>query len=311
MFFQNVRKGRQEWYLYLMTILLVVLGYIMGQFPMTAALFYQMDRVPEIGMDEFERFQENPDFSLFQIPANLGFILILFIFVFAITGLYVGIRFLHKRSFVSLIRWAGHIDWRRIAWGFLFWLGLSLAFEAASYFLDPGNYRFETPGLSFIWLLLLSFLLLPVQTSFEELFFRGYIMQGIGYALRNKWLAWLISSLVFMSVHLMNPEISEYGLLNMIPYYLVAGLFLGYITIMDDRLELALGVHAATNFFGAVFVSYEGAALQTDALFTVTEVNALYLGFIFLVFSLVFIFFAHKTFGWKSPLTVFRHWEEN
>ena len=310
MFFQNAKKGRREWFLYVMTIVLVAFGYIVGQLPMTAAIYYQMNRNPGMGIEEFNRFQENPDFSLFQIPSLAGFLLLLLIFVFALSGLYLGLRYFHNRSFTSLISWSQKIDWNRILWSFGFWLGLSILFELFMYLYQPGDYHFHRPGWSFVLLMLISLTILPIQTSFEDLLFRGYLMQGIGFALRSKWTAWVITSLLFAAVHSMNPEIREYGLLNMLPYYIIAGLFLGYITIMDDRLELALGVHAATNFFGAVLVSYEGAAIQTEALFTVNQVYALALGLVFLVFSILFSIFAHYKFKWKSPLKVFNTWEE-
>jgi hypothetical protein len=166
------------------------------------------------------------------------------------------------------------------------------------------------PGSSFLFLILITFTLLPIQTSFEEFLFRGYFMQAFGSLARNKWIALIISTILFAGVHSMNPEIAEYGFWNMLPYYLIAGLFLGYITIMDNGLELALGVHAATNMFGSLFVTYEGAALQTGTLFKTTEVNPLLLSFVFLVLSIIFILFASKKFNWPNPISHFSSWKD-
>jgi len=310
MFFKNALKGRQEWYLYLITIVLIAFGYVLGQLPMTFALFIQMSKYPDIGADALVDFQSNPDFTLFHIDQNFGFFLLLFIFVTATLGLYIGVKWLHKRSFRSLISWSENIDWQRIFWGFGIWMGMSLIAEGIYYMIDPSNYSFQTPGLSYLLLLFISLTILPIQTSFEEFLFRGYLMQGIGAALKNKWIALIVTSALFTLVHGMNPEIEKYGLLNMLPYYIIAGVFLGYITIMDNRLELALGIHAATNMFGALFVNYEGAALQTGSLFRTATVEPILLSFVFLVLAIIFVLLAAKRFHWKSPIEVFKYQEK-
>ena len=45
------------------------------------------------------------------------------------------------------------------------------------------------------------------------------------------------------------------------------------MSIMDDGIELAMGVHFVNNLFSALFISFKGAALQTYALFEITEIN--------------------------------------
>jgi membrane protease YdiL (CAAX protease family) len=307
LFFKNAAKGRQSWYLYLVTVILVSLAYILGQMPMTLVLMNQMQRHPEIGSDALLEFQANPDFTRFYLDTNTGFILLLLIFLFALLGLFIGVRYIHGRPFRSLISWTEKIDWKRILWSFGIWVLLTLIFEWVFFVADQDNYEYTPPDTSFLWLILISLFILPIQTSFEELLFRGYAMQGIGWHFRKKWLALLVTTVLFVLVHSMNPEIEKYGLFNMLPYYLIAGVFLGYITIMDGRLELALGVHAATNFFGAVLVNYEGAALQTGSLFRTATVQPLLLSGIFLLMALMFIWVARKRYRWPSMREAFRN----
>ena len=52
----------------------------------------------------------------------------------------------------------------------------------------------------------------------------------------------------------------------MFGYYFISAVFLGFITVVDQGLEQAIGIHAATNIYGAVIVGYQGAILQTDCL---------------------------------------------
>ena len=79
---------------------------------------------------------------------------------------------------------------------------------------------------SFFILVIIALALIPFQASFEELFVRGYLMQGIGLGTRSKVIAMVVTSFLFASLHLMNPEISEFGMSTMVTYYVLVGLFL-------------------------------------------------------------------------------------
>ena len=49
--------------------------------------------------------------------------------------------------------------------------------------------------------------------------------------------------------------------------FVAMGFLLGIVTLMDDGLELALGIHFANNFFACILSSSEWSSLQTPALF--------------------------------------------
>jgi membrane protease YdiL (CAAX protease family) len=85
----------------------------------------------------------------------------------------------------------------------------------------------------------------------------------------------------------------------MMMYYIVAGLLLAVMTIMDDRLELALGVHWATNLFGTVFVNYESSALQTHSLVKTGESNPYLVSMFLSISAIVFLFVCSKKYNWK------------
>jgi len=123
-----------------------------------------------------------------------------------------------------------------------------------AYFNSPDSFQWHFDLWSFLILFLICVFLLPFQTSFEEVLFRGYLLQWLVVLLRNKYLPLLITSVLFGLLHSFNPEVDELGWLSMI-YYIGFGLFMGLITIMDDGLELAIGFHWATNFIGFCFVS--------------------------------------------------------
>ena len=87
-------------------------------------------------------------------------------------------------------------------------------------------------------------------------------------------------------------------------YYLSAGLLLGIMTIMDDSLELALGVHFATNFFAATLVGFEGASLQTDTLIKAREVDPYLMLISMAVGGAIFLWIAGRKYKWKSLIKI-------
>jgi hypothetical protein len=94
--------------------------------------------------------------------------------------------------------------------------------------------------------------------------------------------------------------VEEFGVGIMFTYYASVGFFLGLITVMDGSLELALGVHAATNMFSALFVSYEGGALKTYAIFNTEVVNVGLMLPIFFVVAAIYFIICWKKYKWEG-----------
>ena len=67
-------------------------------------------------------------------------------------------------------------------------------------------------------------------------------------------------------LHLANPEIDKIGNIIII-HYVVTGLFLGIITLMDDGMELALGFHAGNNLLISLLVTADWTVFQTSSIF--------------------------------------------
>lgn len=295
-------KGLNDWWRYLLGILIVIAAYGIGQIPLTILLFTTIGSNQDIGVDELETFNKSMDFTLLGIDKNLGFALLIMIFIFALAGLWLTVKYLHHKKIIDLITPNRPIDFKRILLGFGIWFLLGGMIELVSYFIAPEDYHFRWSGSSFFVLVLISLFLLPFQTAFEELFFRGYIMQGIVGMGYRKWVAILGSSILFGLIHSMNPEISKYGFLTMQVYYILAGVFLALVTVLDDSLELAIGIHTAINFIGATMITYEGSVLQTDTLFVAKETNPWLMIAGLIVSGGLFIAICTRLFGWK-PLS--------
>ena len=125
-------------------------------------------------------------------------------------------------------------------------------------------------------------------------------MQGIGLISRYKWIPLVITSVLFGLLHIMNPEIKEFGLLATLPYYIGFGFFMGIIVIMDDGLEIPLGIHAAVNIYGTAFVTFSGSTMQTPALFRMKEYDPAIMNILSVVIAVVFLAIAAKKYKWAS-----------
>jgi CAAX protease family protein len=303
MFFQKAYEGLNDWWRWVLTAVLTLVGYAVGQTPLTLVILYyayKNDLFNILSQQELEELLTKLDFSAMGIDLNLALFLALLMFVVMIAALIFFLKVLHQRHWKMLITPFENINWDKIFFSFFLWLAFTAVLELISYYTDPEVYTLTLDFTNFLILFVIIIILMPIQTSTEELFFRGYLMQGFGLLTKNKLGAILITSILFSLMHMMNPEVQEFGFGIMFTYYASVGFFLGLITVMDDSLELALGVHAATNMFSALFVSYEGGALKTYAIFNTEVVNVgLMLPIFFAVASLYFII-CWKKYKWEG-----------
>ena len=292
-FFQKAFKGNNDWPYYILGIVIIAIAYVIGQFPLILSL------VAIDGIDAVQSMEQTGNFSSSSLGNNAVLALMILMFVVAFIGLLLVLK-IQKKALIDITSGRDRIDFRRVFFAFFVWMGITAVFEFGHYLSNPDIYSLQFNLKSFFVLFVIVVILLPFQTSFEEWFFRGYLLQGIGLLFKNKIAALIITSILFSLVHSMNPEIEKYGFWNMQIYYIGAGLFLGLLTIMDDGLELALGVHAATNMFGALFVSYEGGVLQTDSVWRTDEINVHMANGLFYLSAVVFYAICRKKYGWAS-----------
>ena len=209
----------------------------------------------------------------------VAYLLFLLVFPASLIALFLGQKFIHKRSILSLHTAAKKIRWSRgLQAFFLTWAVLgSFTFVGHISGLSPINTNFDAGRFAIYALVSLMFI--PLQSGTEEIVFRGYLNQGFAHVLKNKWIAFIITSALFAAMHLSNPEAlkgAEDGilLLTMSSYF-----FFGFIACimvwMDDGLESAIGFHAGNNCFAAMFVNYEGSVLPTPSLFMATPNTAI------------------------------------
>lgn len=295
-FIEQAYKGKNEWWRFLLTIIVVFLGWqVIGIIPLFMVAFNSSDDLGTLIASS-----ENA-FSDLGINSNLYLFAILLTFVFGLIALLFSIKSIHNRSITSLVTSRDKIDWNRTIFGFGLWFLLSVFFLALDYVLFPEHYIINFDPVPFAFLVLVAVLFIPLQTSFEELMFRGYLMQGLGIWFKNAAVPLLFTSIVFGLMHSFNPEVEKLGYAILI-YYIGTGFLFGIITLMDEGTELALGMHAANNIVAAVFVTVNWAAFQTDALFKdISEPSLSFTMFIpvFIIYPLVILYLSRK-YGWSN-----------
>lgn len=234
------------------------------------------------------------------VGKNKAFFDILSPFVLLLVFLFFLWRFLHRYSIRSLTTSRSTVDWNRISFSFFLWLGINIFVFGVMFWMNPDDYQLQFNWASFLMLFILTIILVPIQTSFEEYFFRGYLLQFIAFLSKNRAVALILTSVIFGLMHMGNPEVGDLGAGLMI-YYIGSGLFLGIMTLMDDGLELALGFHAANNIIGALLVTSESVVFQTDAIFLYTGVSTVYelLVQVFIIFPILLLIFSKK-YNWKN-----------
>lgn len=208
-------------------------------------------------------------FSLTNIPENvdLNALLSLMLLPFAVALLTMAlcIRYLHHRPIVSLFTAREHFDWKRFFLSFFIWGAVSGIFLSVM-ILNGAPIKWNFNPSTFLMLTLVSLFLMPLQTTAEEVFFRGFLLQGLGRMFGKAWISILITSVLFGLLHFSNPEVDKIGTILLV-FYMGTGLFLALLTHFDNGLELSMGYHAVNNIFAALILTNDWQAFHTDALF--------------------------------------------
>ncbi|WP_224490313.1 CPBP family intramembrane glutamic endopeptidase [Robertkochia flava] len=287
MYIEQAYKGKPELWKYL-----IIPGLFLGYMALN---FIVLLFLPE---GEIEQMMA----KMIEQEGEINFLIqMLLPFAFALGMLLVWVKYIHKQSITALTTSRKKIDWGRIFFAFFLWGAVTTILVFVDYGLKPEHYKWNFDLMMFLQLALVGILLIPLQTSFEEYFFRGYLMQGIGIYSGNRWLPLVVTSLFFGLLHLGNPEVGKLGYGIML-YYIGTGFFLGVLTLMDEGLELAIGFHAANNLFTALLVTANWTAFQTPSV--LRDIAEPSIGFdvvvpVFIVFpALLWIF--GKRYGWTN-----------
>ncbi len=235
----NKGQVRAGWLIAIAFVAMLVAQQI---FSLPGALLLIVNELPaltgSIEMDILQMYDGHPWlYVITQGGAVVGSILVT----------YILWRFVNKGTLRSLgFRWS----FADFAYGLF--LGAASITVIFLVLLATGNITmvnsFEAPQFSaYTIAFLLMYILVGIS---EEMFFRGYVMSTMQSRGNPKWAIYLVSAVVFSLAHVLNPNVSGLGLLNIV----FVGVLFAYMFLETDSLWLPIGYHMTWNYFqGNVF----------------------------------------------------------
>lgn len=278
---------------YLVGSVLVFLASLVGQIPLSIAFLYKIYTSGKFPKNQAEIYK--------MLDSNLFLFLMLLSFVCAFIGLYFIVEKFHNQKFRTIITSRRKIDWKRVFFSFFVWAFISVSLILVTYFYDSSEIVLQFNLIPFLILMTVTLILMPIQTSTEELIFRGYLMQGFYNLAKNKWFPLVMTSVIFGTMHIMNPEVEKIGYIILV-YYIGTGLFLGVLTLMDEGTELALGFHAANNIMASLLITSDYTVFQTNSIFKdLSDPSAGFEIFlpVFVIFPILLFLFS-KVYKWNN-----------
>jgi len=292
--------GYNSSWMYVLTITFALIGYFFYQsvigFPLMAKL--QMNGYST------EAILQNPnllfDANALQMDPNVVLLLELGMFAAAFVGLYAGLRLIHHKTLRSVLTGYEKFRLSRFGFAFLVWTILQVLFVVFSYLTSPEDFTWSFDLQGILLSALIMLVLMPVQTGFEEVFFRGYLVQGLSQVFKNGWLPMLLMALLFALAHMSNPEVKKYGTSIMFTYYAVFGIFLGFLTLLDEGIELAFGIHFANNMISSLLVSSNESVIKTYSVWKTSAINPLAELFVWSLMAAITFFIFRWRYKWSQ-----------
>lgn len=294
MFFQKAFIGKNKWYLYLIVLVCVFIVTQLGSIPF---VIYNVLANPEA-------LAANDTEALSAVQDNIGLALMLLAFAVALGALWLFAKLFQKKKFSDYTTGRPRWDFRRVGFGALVWAVLTVVITMQQVSSDADvvlNFQPE----KFYPLLIVGVLLFPFQTGFEEVLFRGYLMQGSALLFRYRWAALLVTSLLFGLMHSANPEIDTFGFWTAMPQYVIMGLIMGFVALKDDGIELAVGMHFANNLLSSLLVTSDGMVFDTAAIFRDLSPEVSWVDTLIMAGAgVVFILICRAWYGFKGKVNI-------
>jgi len=296
--------GKNNWWRYVIVFAAIfALTNTIGAIPLLISIGISTANDPSI----LEKISANPnDLSVLGLDPNVYLIEMIFPFIIGLVAFVLLLYPMNGKKFSQVINGNGNFRWKRLFGSAIVWTLFSAIYLFASIKLDPSNYSLLNTSKTLIPLIIISVLLIPFQAAWEEIIFRGYLMQGFAVLMKNSWTPVIFTSILFALMHVINPEIKEYGFWSMMPQYLLFGLIFGIMTVMDDGVEAAIGAHAANNAFLSIMLANKGSVLQTPAVYEQHVYNPGIEFLAMLAMCIVVLIIMKLLFKWKGFSMLFR-----
>jgi len=122
---------------------------------------------------------------------------------------------------------------------------------------------------SIIGILIVDFLLFSVVGFYEELFARGYCITLLQDS-NNRWLIFVVPSLLFSLMHSLNPGLTVLALLNIF----LVGILLAYMFLITRNLWMPIGYHITWNYFQGSIFGFQVSGSEFGGILQVKQTGA-------------------------------------
>lgn len=281
------------WRYAIMLLAVLAAANTVGSIPLIISMLNNPSAISELSV--------NPnDLSPLGLDLNVGLIFMLIPYAIGLAAFVLLIKPLNDKTLMTVVNGSKSFRWRKFFISACVWIVLSAIYLFVNMKLDPGNFSLNNTSVTLIPLFFISVLLIPFQVGYEEVIYRGYLLQGFAWIVRNRMFPLIMTSVIFGLRHGLNPEVKEFGFWTMIPQYILFGLIFGIITILDDGIESAMGIHAANNAFLCIMLTNESSVLQTPAIWEQHNIHPWTEFTTMLIMGMVVILVLKKIFGWKN-----------
>ena len=263
-FFDLASTGLTQWWRWVLGLIAAVfIWVVLGIIPYTVAGI--VCGVPEMEVNSPWFACAGGELGPSLIP---DFVLTNLSFLVGLIGIWIVAKRIHKKSLTQVTTGRTSFDYSRVLYAAFVGLCISIVLTLLYRFILGVEVTFEAPSLwVFLPFVLLALVLTPIQAGFEEVLFRGYIMQGLSLLTRNRLVLALVTAVLFTVPHLANPEPQAYGFAIYILAIMTFGIFIAALTLLDGGIELAVGYHAINNLFLGLIANPAVSALATPSLF--------------------------------------------
>ncbi len=299
-FLDNASEGSNSWWKYVLTVIMSLVGGSLVAGIILGILLVVLSIFSSGGIANIYDFITSALSSPFSLVILVGISYTLSYLFF-----YICLRFIHHKHLLKVINTVSGVRWKLLFKGLILWALILFIFSLPDLIINPGSYQITYNSGNFLILLVICLLVFPLQASFEEILFRGYLMQGFSLISKKPWIPLLITSVLFGIVHFFNGT-SLTSDLSIVASTFVVGMMLGILALADNGIESAMGVHIANNLYVALFFNSTDSGLQGLPSVVTSQAAEPFSGLFFLILAsilmIVILFWNRK----EDVLRIFR-----
>ncbi len=190
------------------------------------------------------------------LASPVGILTALSSFIGIWLGLWIAMRWVHGEPLSALVGASRRVSRSDFIKGLIAVLITSLLSEVLLYWLQPEIARGSISLSSWLLFLIPIVVLALLQTSSEEMLFRGYLLRGLANRFESPFIWALVPGLLFTSLHW---STSSTAAINACVLASIAAfaLLLTLLVHATGNLSAGLGAHLGNNLTGFLLISHQ------------------------------------------------------